>query len=84
MSHKQLTALQVAAASPETMTTTRHLWKYRIHLDCTFTPFGCKQCVIWDDLTHKNSMHTRMCVEYTLRPNGTYKKPATLNPYTII
>lgn len=47
---------------------------YRIHLDCTFSPFGCKQCVIWDDLTHKNSLHTRLCIEYTLRPNGTYKK----------
>jgi arginine deiminase len=47
---------------------------YRIHLDCFFSPFGCKQCVIWDDLTYKNSIHKRMAIEYTLQPNGTYKK----------
>lgn len=47
---------------------------YRIHLDCIFSPFGCKQCVIWDDLTHQNSTHKRMAIEYTLQNNGTYKK----------
>ncbi len=47
---------------------------YRIHLDCTFSPFGCKQCVIWDDLTHTNSIHKRLAIEYTLQANGTYKK----------
>jgi arginine deiminase len=57
---------------------------YRIHLDCTFSPFGCKQCVIWDDLTYKNSPHKRMCVEYTLQTNGAYKKsckPMSLYEY---
>ncbi len=47
---------------------------YRIHLDCFFSPFGCKQCVIWDDITYKNSIHKRMAIEYTVQPNGTYKK----------
>lgn len=57
---------------------------YRIHLDCTFSPFGCKQCVIWDDLTYTNSIHKRMCVEYTLQTNGVYKKtskPLSLYEY---
>ena len=44
---------------------------YRIHLDCIFSPFGCKQCVIWNGLTHANK---RMAIEYTLQNNGTYKK----------
>jgi hypothetical protein len=47
---------------------------YRIHLDCIFSPFGCKQCVIWNDLTHKNSIHKRMAIEYVLQNNGAYKK----------
>jgi arginine deiminase len=47
---------------------------YRIHLDCYFSPFGCKQCVIWDDLTYKNSIHKRMATEYTMQSNGSYKK----------
>jgi N-dimethylarginine dimethylaminohydrolase len=57
---------------------------YRIHLDCYFSPFGCKQCVIWDDLTYKNSTHKRMAIEYTLQSNGNYKqtsKPASLYNY---
>jgi len=47
---------------------------YRIHLDCIFSPFGCKQCVIWDDLTYPNSIHKRLAIEYTLQNNGVYKK----------
>jgi hypothetical protein len=47
---------------------------YRIHLDCIFSPFGCKQCVIWNGLTHKDSVHKRMAIEYTLQNNGTYKR----------
>ena len=47
---------------------------YRIHLDCIFSPFGCKQCVIWDDLTYTNSIHKRLAIEYTLQNNGVYKK----------
>jgi N-dimethylarginine dimethylaminohydrolase len=54
---------------------------YRIHLDCYFSPFGCKQCVIWDDLTYKNSTHKRIAIEYTLQSNGTYKK--TSNPESL-
>jgi arginine deiminase len=57
---------------------------YRIHLDCYFSPFGCRQCVIWDDLTYKNSTHKRMAIEYTLQSNGTYKqtsKPKSLYNY---
>lgn len=47
---------------------------YRMHLDCVFSPFGCKQCVIWDDLIHKNSRHERLATEYTRQSNGEYKK----------
>ena len=43
---------------------------YRIHLDCIFSPFGCKQCVIWNELTHKNSIHKRIAIEYVLQDNG--------------
>lgn len=54
---------------------------FRIHLDCYFSPFGCKQCVIWDDLTHKNSTHKRMAIEYTIQSNGKYKQ--TSNPKSL-
>ena len=47
---------------------------YRIHLDCIFSPFGCKQCVIWNELTNKNSVHKRIAIEYVLQDNGIYKK----------
>lgn len=47
---------------------------YRMHLDCVFSPFGCKQCVIWNDLIHKGSTHERLAVEYTQQSNGKYKK----------
>ena len=47
---------------------------YRIHLDCIFSPFGCKQCVIWNELTHKNSIRKRIAIEYVLQDNGIYKK----------
>ena len=45
-----------------------------IHLDCIFSPFGYKQCVIWNDITHKKSTHKRMATEYILQNNGIYKK----------
>ena len=45
---------------------------YRIHLDCIFCPFGNKQCLVWTGLF--NSNHKRVCVEYTLQNNNTYKK----------
>jgi N-dimethylarginine dimethylaminohydrolase len=56
---------------------------YRIHLDCIFSPFGYKQCIIWDNLIY-NPIHKRMVIEYVLQSNGTYKqttKPTNLFEY---
>ena len=37
-----------------------------------FSIFGNKQCLVWDGLF--NSEHKRVCIEYTLQNNNTYKK----------
>lgn len=47
---------------------------HRIHLDCYFSAFGYKQCVLWEELIRMESNFERKVIEYIRQPDGTYQQ----------
>jgi arginine deiminase len=47
---------------------------HRIHLDCYFSAFGYKQCVLWEELIRMDSNFERKVIEYIRQPDGTYQQ----------
>jgi len=45
---------------------------HRIHLDCYFSPFRYKQCVLWEELIRTQSNFEKMVIEYIQQDDGTY------------
>lgn len=45
---------------------------HRIHLDCYFSPFRYKQCVLWEELIRIGSPYDRYVMEYKKDKNGVY------------